>query len=1057
MIQATGKKNLFWSITLTFYITTWGGFALTNLMIWHTLQVYFCLLQKLDSSFLTQSFIFLAFPEKLVELIRRDYKGAVLCPFPWCENELQLELTNIFTRLKMISKKKERARLTDVKVNMTDVFKPHEECDKPRVVLIEGQPGMGKTTYCQKLAYDWSVGGISPESSFPKVEMLLLLKCRDMKTANIKEAIDDQLLPQDADKKEKENFFQFIRCNQSGILLVLDGLDELRTDLFQGFLPLIKGKVFSNTYLMLTARNETGIEVRRYCDTLIDIVGYTDEDADSYITKYFRNHEDSSLANKVIEKLNGDSHLRELSANPLNTALLCLVCEDTRGTFPSNRTKLYHELVSCALRRDFAKKNKRVPLDPIETCTDQLNQLGKMALKALKENRMYFNEDEMNLHSTDFLQLCFLSRVASVSKIRPTPCYAFTHKTFQEYFAAFHLAHALFNGDKPGRDTLLAQLSPVDKYWQVWEFLFTMVVSRSHDDAIYLLSRLCACLYHRGPEKLTETNSDKNLIRICEDTSYDWVFKDVRNTSKEEKALINVLTKTLNLIAECEVGENELKDYQKKMVLTLARCFPVYKFEIGKNLRGSLVMNEYLKDNCALTHFRLDGDFDELGLATLRVVLQSDHKLVHLDLCGNVIYNFLGVIIGDRREVERACLEIGCMQVSGTIALAQYLHSNRTLTHLALHANWCFDAGAIALAEVLRVNRTLTHLNLGSAMILDLGATALAGALSLNCTLTHLSLPENWITDFGAEAIVTGLQFNCGLLHLDLNNNWISNRGVIALAKGLEQGPGLDSNVTLTYLDLHQPLYCGDERTWLFEDCNHDAPLELIGESGALALARALRTNCTLTYLDLQENEIGDSGAAAIGEALQSNRNLTHLYLNSNKIGDRGAVALAQALQSRRTFTQLNSMQQRSVYDSGAVELHYALVKALHGTYDTQLIRLDLSLNEISSSGATALADALQYNHTLERLDLSGNKIECSGTAALAKALRTNQTLTHLDLRINEISDLGAMEFAETLEYNNTLTFLNLSSNPIGEFGAASLRQVDQSICTLEYSDLARH
>ena len=92
---------------------------------------------------------------------------------------------------------------------MTDAFKSHEECEEPRVVLIEGQPGMGKTTYCQKLAYDWSVEDISPEASFPKVKMLLVLKCRDMKTANIEEAIDDQLLPLDADEEEKEKFFSF--------------------------------------------------------------------------------------------------------------------------------------------------------------------------------------------------------------------------------------------------------------------------------------------------------------------------------------------------------------------------------------------------------------------------------------------------------------------------------------------------------------------------------------------------------------------------------------------------------------------------------------------------------------------------------------------------------------------------------------------------------------------------------------------------------------------------------------------------------------------------------
>ena len=224
----------------------------------------------------------LVIPEKLVELIRRDYKGAVLCPFPWCEDELQLKLSNIFTRLKIVSRTKERSQLTDNTVNMTDVFKPHRECHSPRVVLIEGNPGMGKTTYCQKLAYDWSVGEIPPDASFPEGKILLLLKCRDMhmKTANIEEAIDDQLLPQDAGKKEKEDFFHFIRSNQSRILLVLDGLDELRDDLVEGFLPLIRGKVFANVYLMLTARHEVGLRMRRYCDVLFEIVGYTKDDVD---------------------------------------------------------------------------------------------------------------------------------------------------------------------------------------------------------------------------------------------------------------------------------------------------------------------------------------------------------------------------------------------------------------------------------------------------------------------------------------------------------------------------------------------------------------------------------------------------------------------------------------------------------------------------------------------------------------------------------------------------------------------------------------------------------
>ena len=110
-----------------------------------------------------------------------------------------------------------------------------------------------------------------------------------MNTSSIEKAIDDQLLPEDADKKERDNFFHFIRSNQSRILLVLDGLDEMPQTLFQRSLPLIQGKVFSNTYLILTARHEAGRNVRRYCDSLLEIVGYTGDDAENYIRKYFCN------------------------------------------------------------------------------------------------------------------------------------------------------------------------------------------------------------------------------------------------------------------------------------------------------------------------------------------------------------------------------------------------------------------------------------------------------------------------------------------------------------------------------------------------------------------------------------------------------------------------------------------------------------------------------------------------------------------------------------------------------------------------------------------------
>ena len=953
----------------------------------------------------------------------------MLCPFPWCEDELQLELSKIFTRLKIVGKKKERARLTEDIVHMTDTFKSHEECEKPRVVLIEGQPGMGKTTYCQKLAYDWSVEDISPEASFPKVEMLLVLKCRDMKTANIEEIIDDQLLPLDVGKREKENFFHFICCNQSKILLILDGLDEMSDDLLKCMLLLIQGKVFPYTHLLLTARHEAGLKVRRYCDTLLEIVGYTNVDADCYIKKYFKSHEDPRLAIKLLKKLDRNRQLRELTSNPLNTALLCLVCEDTRGIFPSNRTKLYDELVSCVLRRYFAKTGGSVDdNDPIKACETQLNQLGKMALKALLKDQLAFSAEELTGHSTEFLEFGFLSREAGASKIRPKPNYAFTHKTFQEYFAAFHLSHELLTGDRD-KAGLLSQLSPVDKFWQVWEFLFSMVASTSDhvdDDAASLLvSRLCASFHHKRAElslssaedyDIDDNSSDDYLydsdgwnyddyedfddyynyddyndsddydydndydvedevydydeddydsydsceedtrVPICEDSSYDWDNDQVE--PKGTLMELTFLTKTLSLICDCEQGETQLSDNQKKMAASLAHCFPVYQLKVDGASRYAAVLSEYLKANNNLTELVWCDELDELALATIEHVLRPGHNLVHLRLRG--------------------------------------------------------ELRSTSLTPALQENRTLTHLNLSGASIGIPGAKALRNVLQSNCTLTHLSLPSNKIGHIGAEALAKGLQSNEVLVHLNIRFNWIGDQGVLALSQALK------FNQTLTYLDVAEFPFLP------FSESDFDDLDGIMGDSGITAIAHSLRSNCSLTYLDLRGNNSSDSALAVLGESLQSNCTLTHLYVGSfglvktilTDFGNSAAAAFAKALQSRCT----------------------------------QLTRLDLHNSSVSSSSATILAEALHSNNTLALLDLRWNKITFSGAEALAKALNVNRTLTHLDLAHNHIGDSGAKEFLETLKSNKSLVFLNLRHNFISKSGKQMFQHINSPTgCKLEW------
>ena len=99
---------------------------------------------------------------------------------------------------------------------------------------------------------------------------------------------------------------------------------------------------------MATARHEVGVNVRECCHTLLEVEGFTKTDAEEFILRYFK---EKHLAEKLLDKLHSDRTLRDLTRNPLNTALLCLLCEDFGGKFPESRTLLYLEIVECVLRR----------------------------------------------------------------------------------------------------------------------------------------------------------------------------------------------------------------------------------------------------------------------------------------------------------------------------------------------------------------------------------------------------------------------------------------------------------------------------------------------------------------------------------------------------------------------------------------------------------------------------------------------------------------------------------------------------------------------------------
>ena len=349
---------------------------------------------------------------------------------------------------------------------------------------------MGKTTYCQKLAYDWASKRDEWDESFPEIQVLLLLRCYGIKS-DIWEAIDDQLLPEDVGVESKESFFKFIRENQSKVLLVLDGLDEADSSNLAMYLKLVESKVLPDCHIVLTSRHEAGRKVMRYCDTLWEIVGFTKEDAKSFIFKYFRNTK--NVAEKLLAKLDESHILRELTSNPLNTTLLCVLWEDFEGAFPSSRSQLYIEIVLCVLRR-YEKKNglSSSNEDLMVVYKKELMELGRIALQFLCKRELYFEEREFKCDSSVLTKFGFLSIQAGGSKRKLCIRYGFLHKSFQEFFSGFCLAFQIIEG-KVDCDSVVTDKRYRKELRQVFLFMSGIVASQC-EEAVRLTQKLTRIL-----------------------------------------------------------------------------------------------------------------------------------------------------------------------------------------------------------------------------------------------------------------------------------------------------------------------------------------------------------------------------------------------------------------------------------------------------------------------------------------------------------------------------------------------------------------------------------
>ena len=318
---------------------------------------------------------------------------------------------------------------------------------QPKCILVEGAPGVGKSTLAWKICRKWGKGKL-----LQPYQLVVLLRLRDR---SVRAATNISDLFQYHDYQTQQLAVEEIqRTGGKGVLILFEGYDELPEELRTQssiFLDIITGRKLPEVTVLITSRPWASEflhwECKRYISQHIEVLGFTKANIESYLES--TTTDDPSLLVGLKKYISYYPHINSLMYIPLNSAIVVEIYRNSRNDdtlVPKTMTEMYSSLIRSLLLRYlldhpvYGKKRRwrihKFSDLPQDVC-QQLCELGKMAHKGIldKQQMIFFDlpEDFETLGLVQCAPELYADEGAAVS-------YNFLHLTVQEYLAAFHLS-----------------------------------------------------------------------------------------------------------------------------------------------------------------------------------------------------------------------------------------------------------------------------------------------------------------------------------------------------------------------------------------------------------------------------------------------------------------------------------------------------------------------------------------------------------------------------------------------------------------------------------------
>ncbi|XP_071499930.1 NLR family CARD domain-containing protein 4-like [Diadema antillarum] len=434
-------------------------------------------------------------------------------------------------------------------------------------ILIQGEGGVGKTTLCKKVAWDWCQGRILQD-----LEMVLVIPLRDVRGGKTISSIAKSYMS-DTNSSTSSQIDNFVLENPTKVLLVFDEYDELNETVTKesssDVIRILRLDRYKSCRVIVTTRSWRTSEFKMdrilaKAYTFVSVQGFNKENLSAYIKKNFQLKGREALEEDLISFMkNNDTIRTKMALFPVFSVILCLMWdrdEEKRKGMHKLQTfsQLFGEMISFLKERYASKMCKNFqrqdPCEFTKKADSAIQALGEIALRGLLANKLSFPAEHFS-NCRDSMETCLSVGVLTNEKnvcggesqcdvnttslVKSTV--SFPHKLFQECVAGVYI-HTLFVEDHARYERFINNILPRSEEFRC---LLYFAAAAGKDVGISIIDGLI----HRAGQIMDEERTDHDDYDFCIDVAFECHTEEAAAALKERLP---------SLILSCDTSKHTL-------------------------------------------------------------------------------------------------------------------------------------------------------------------------------------------------------------------------------------------------------------------------------------------------------------------------------------------------------------------------------------------------------------------------------------------------------------------------------------------------------------------